>query len=135
MTYVKIQNGVVVQKQPYEEAGFIEAPDSVVPGFLYDGTTFTAPTPPQKTEAEILQEYRESLECTPLQMRKALRAQGKMIMVKSYMDNQATEEEQEAWEYATSYRRLDPVVEGMRQILSVSAEEVDQLFELALTFE
>lgn len=45
MAYVKIENGVVVQKQPYPEAGFIEAPDDVVCGMLFDGQSFTAPPP------------------------------------------------------------------------------------------
>jgi hypothetical protein len=41
MKYVKVIDGVVVQKQPNAQAGFIEAPDSVVCGFLYDGTNFS----------------------------------------------------------------------------------------------
>lgn len=49
--YVKIENGVVVQKQPYFEEGFIEAPEWVVCGMLFDGTNYTNPPvvvpPPQ----------------------------------------------------------------------------------------
>lgn len=45
IAYVKVENGVVVQKQPYFEEGFIEAPDWVVCGMLYDGTAFTNPPP------------------------------------------------------------------------------------------
>ena len=48
--YVLVKDGVVVQKQPYHEPGFIEADNSVVCGFLYDGTNFTAPPIPEQTE-------------------------------------------------------------------------------------
>jgi len=41
--FVKIEDGVVVQKQPNEQEGFIEAPDNVCCGMLYDGEKFTAP--------------------------------------------------------------------------------------------
>jgi hypothetical protein len=46
MPYVLIQDGVVVQKQQSPQEGFIEAPDSVVCGFLHDGSEFTAPDQP-----------------------------------------------------------------------------------------
>ena len=61
MNYVYIQNGVVVDKaqippekvfyQPYASQ-FIEAPDEVTHGWLYDGTTFTAP--PEPTVPEVV---------------------------------------------------------------------------------
>lgn len=70
----------------------------------------------------------------PLQLRRALRQMGEMETVKNYMENQATEEEQEAWEYATSIPRLDPIVQGLITMLNKTEEEADQLFELALTF-
>lgn len=52
MAYVLVQDGVVVQKQQSPEEGFIEAPDSVVCGFLYDGSEFTLPPPSQASLAE-----------------------------------------------------------------------------------
>lgn len=49
MAFVKIKKGVVVQKQPYFEKGFIEAPDDVVCGFIANGDgTYTAPEPTPK---------------------------------------------------------------------------------------
>lgn len=41
--YVKTENGVVVQRQPYAQIGFIEAPENVVCGWLWDGEQFTPP--------------------------------------------------------------------------------------------
>lgn len=52
--FVLIADGVVVQKQPYSQEGFVEAPDDVVCGMLSDGKVFSPPelpspviTPPQ----------------------------------------------------------------------------------------
>lgn len=41
--FVKVVNGIVVQKQPYPGDGFLAAPDHVVCGFLHDGNAFSAP--------------------------------------------------------------------------------------------
>jgi hypothetical protein len=43
MPFVLIQDGVVVQKQPSPDEGFIEAPDDVVCGYFYADGEFTAP--------------------------------------------------------------------------------------------
>jgi hypothetical protein len=43
MPYVLIQDGVVVQKQPNEEAGFIDAPEDVICGYLYADGVFSPP--------------------------------------------------------------------------------------------
>ncbi len=51
--YFLIVDGIVVQKQPYFEDGFIEGPDYVVPGYLYSNGVFTAPPiPDEQYEAE-----------------------------------------------------------------------------------
>lgn len=44
--YFLVVGGVVVQKQPYFEEGFIEGPEDVIPGYFYDGTQFIPPPPP-----------------------------------------------------------------------------------------
>ena len=43
MAYFKVENGVVVQKQPSAEDGFIEGPDEVYCGYLYKSGKFSAP--------------------------------------------------------------------------------------------
>ena len=82
--------------------------------------------------AADLQARREMLQCGALQFRKALRQLGKMDAVKSYVE-QADEETQEAWEYATSFMRLDPFIVGGMAALGVSDEDVDAVFGLAIT--
>lgn len=47
--YYLVVDGVVVQKQPYWEEGFIEGPDYVAPGYLYSDGVFTAPPIPDET--------------------------------------------------------------------------------------
>ncbi len=54
MKYAKITNGIVEQVQPYLEDDFIEAPDNVVPGFLFDGDNFIAPPIPQYDPEPII---------------------------------------------------------------------------------
>ena len=56
------QNGIVTDIarvdpytifQPAYAAQFVDAPDDVTPGWLYDGTTFTAPPVPPKTAEQL----------------------------------------------------------------------------------
>ena len=82
---------------------------------------------------EEMQTWRSYLSCGPLQLRKALRQLGMMATVQDAMA-QADEETQEAWEYASEIRRMDPMIEAMRLALGKSEEEVDQLFILAQEF-
>lgn len=56
MNYVKTEGGVVVQRQPYQQDGFIDAPDGVVCGYLWDGEAFTPPpAPPFDRQAATVQ--------------------------------------------------------------------------------
>ena len=48
--FVKIKNGVVVQKQPYAEKGFIEAPDHVICGQIANADGTYSNPPPQPDE-------------------------------------------------------------------------------------
>ncbi|WP_050508112.1 DUF4376 domain-containing protein [Pseudomonas syringae] len=43
MQFFKVEKGVVVQKQPNAEDGFIEGPDDVVCGYIYKSGKFSAP--------------------------------------------------------------------------------------------
>jgi hypothetical protein len=53
MVYVLVENGIVTHKRPTPKEGFIEAPDYVAPGYLYDKKDFFAPdTNPTSEELE-----------------------------------------------------------------------------------
>jgi len=60
MVYVKVENGIVVQKQNYQEGGFISAPNSTIIGAAFDGTDFTNPTPIVKTPMPDWEKQRRS---------------------------------------------------------------------------
>lgn len=53
MKYAKIEAGIVVQVQPYEQAGFVLVPDYVVPGMIDNGDgTFSNPPVPLEVKRE-----------------------------------------------------------------------------------
>jgi hypothetical protein len=83
-------------------------------------------------ETADLLAMRQGMVCGPLQIRKALRQTGNYALVTGAIAT-ADEEVQEAWKYASEMRRLDPMVEMMRQIMGKTDVEVDDLFHLAMT--
>ncbi|MGE0154814.1 MAG: hypothetical protein AB7R90_19510 [Reyranellaceae bacterium] len=80
--------------------------------------------------AEIEYQAARVMEVTPLQLRRALRSTGLKASVDGFLA-QAGEEAQEAWEYAVTIRRDDPLIEAAAQALDRTAEEIDALFALA----
>ena len=44
MAWVKIENNIVVQKQPYQEDGFVEVADTVICGMEQVGDSFVVPS-------------------------------------------------------------------------------------------
>lgn len=84
-------------------------------------------------DAAELDYLRKNLECTPLQIRRALRVTGDYDVVTGMMA-QADAATQEAWEHAITIYRLDPIVESLLTALERSPTEADQLFILANTF-
>jgi hypothetical protein len=69
---------------------------------------------------------------SPLQMRKALRAEGLMPDVLAFLETQ-TEEVKEAWEYASEIHRDNELIGIAATALGLSSEQVDDLFRLAAT--
>ena len=65
-------------------------------------------------------------------MRRALRQAGLYDEVVAWVGAQPTEVS-EAWEYATSFDRLDPFIVAAGPGLGKTDEEVDQIFQLAVT--
>ena len=107
----------------YYDTAVIGVPDIVV----YEDHVVVMTPDPISPESR-----RSAMQCGALQFRKALRALGKMEAVKAYVE-QADEETQEAWEYATEFRRLNPFIVTGMAALGVSDEDVDAVFELAMT--
>lgn len=105
---------------------WIDCPLEVQPGWPYVDGHFIAPTPAPMSDP------RATMSCGPLQLRRALRQLGLYATVTAAIA-QADEETQEAWEYASEVRRLDPIIEAMRLALGKTDAEVDAIFELAVT--
>jgi len=84
------------------------------------------------TEAELLVMWRSSATCGALEMRRALRATGSLTAVTDYIAT-ADELTQEAWQYATLFKRNDPLVLGVQALLGKTDTEVDDIFRLAVT--
>jgi len=57
MAWVKIENNIVIQKQPYQENGFVEVADDVYCGMKQDGDSFVIPP---KTLEYALRELRQT---------------------------------------------------------------------------
>lgn len=69
---------------------------------------------------------------TPVQFRRALRRAGLYNAVAAYVATQDADT-QDAWEYAVSIPRTDPLVAQAAAGLGQSDDEVDDLFRLAAT--
>jgi hypothetical protein len=97
----------------------------VQPGWTYDDGDFFPPSPEPESAPVIMS-------VGPLQLRRALRGVGMYAAVIAYVEA-ADEEIQEAWEYATEYRRDDPLFPIVQAALELTDEDVDALFALAAT--
>jgi len=51
MAWIKIENNIVVQKQPYQENGFVEVADDVYCGMIKQGDDFV--NPPETLENSL----------------------------------------------------------------------------------
>ena len=71
-------------------------------------------------------------EVTPLQMRKALRQLGIKDAAEAYATS-LSEEEREAWEYATMIEKDNAFIKSAQTALGMTQEEADDLFRLAST--
>ncbi|MFG6573211.1 hypothetical protein ACGYLO_16580 [Sulfitobacter sp. 1A13353] len=126
-----IENGTAVQKaapgRAAEDmgAGWVDGPDDVVCGYLYDGEAFTPPPPgPEPVPAAV----------SMRQARLALSRNGLLANAESAiagMTGSAGDEARIEWEYATELRRDHPLVAALGQTLSLDDAAQDDLFKQA----
>lgn len=129
-SYVKIESGVVVQRQPYPEAGFIEAPEGVVCGWLWDGEVFTpAPPAPEPVPAS----------CTPAQGLVALFAvkgiteDQLLAAIDQIPDEVQRYTAKIGFQRATTWERGSPTMQAMAALLGLTEQDLDDLYTLAVT--
>ncbi len=125
--YVLIENGVVVQKQPYPQKGFIQAPVSVFCGMIYEAETggfVTPPSPPEPVPQSI----------TPRQARLALLEAGLLSQVDTAIASLASPARDQAqieWEYATAIDRSSEWINQLGGALGLDDAGIDDLFKTA----
>lgn len=101
------------------------APDDVGRGWLYNGSEFSEPPASAPPVPDVV---------TPFQARAALRAAGLLDGVLTLVAA-ADATTQDAWEYATEFRRTSPLLNGLAQQLGMTDQQLDQLFIAAAAIE
>lgn len=104
-----------------------------------DGVWFTAYEARDYTPEEIAQRldaWRQAAVVSPFQGRASLLHANLLDEVETMMANAATPRQIKlAWEYATEWRRLSPMLIAMAQQLQLTDEQVDDLIRYAQTVE
>ena len=119
MAYVLIEAGVVVQKQPYPQEGFVEAPDTAVCGMVanQDGTySLPAPTPAPVPES-----------ISPRQLRQSLTHFGFRAAVESAI-GAADQDTKDWYQFATEFQRHHPLVISMAASLGYTTAQLDDVW-------
>lgn len=126
MAYVLIVDGVVVQKQPYLQAGFVEAPDDVVCGMLHAGGEYSNPPPVVSVPQSV----------TRFQAQAALYLAGLLDDVEALMSDPSTPALAKiAWANALEFKRTSPTIAAMSAVLGMTDAQIDQLFITAATLD
>lgn len=83
-------------------------------------------------EAQRAAERRATMACTPRQARLALASAGVYEAVQTAVAA-VSDQARIEWEYATMVERTNPIITEMQGALGMSDEDLDNLFELAVT--
>jgi len=147
MNKAQIENGIVVNVivvDPYNIPFWCNNWPTITVGgngWSWDGKLFTAPTavPPTQEEldaiaAQALAYARSRMVASAFQTREALDLVGKLDAVEAAI-LQADATTKRAWTYATEFRRGSPTIATMATALSLTDEDVDALFTLAMSIE
>lgn len=125
MSYIKLINNIVVQKQPNPQEGFIYAPDSVVCGMVWDGVDYIAPVTIKIVNSVTMR-----------QARLALLQTGNLANVTSAIAAMTGIEGDAArivWEFSNTVERNNPLITQLGTALNLTSAQLDDLFTLAAT--
>ncbi|WP_245270371.1 hypothetical protein [Mesorhizobium ciceri] len=121
--FVLVGDGVVLQsdRSGAEPEGFVEAPDEVCPGYLFDGQGFSPPIPqpippPDRVSAR--------------QFRMQLRKSGLLAAVTGWVAAQ-NPLVQDSFQYSSTFVRSEPMMAAGFAALGFTEEQVDQFFAAA----
>lgn len=90
---------------------------------------------PEPTPEDLLEQEREAMIASRFQAKAALLGAGLLDDVEALIANSDDRFLQIAWNEAIEYRRTSPTILAMAQALSLTDEQVDDLFRLAMTIE
>ncbi len=123
MRYAHIQNGVVVNVVLADaaKADFVQS-DTAQIGDTYANGTFTTPQPIVPVPSEV----------SPAQFRRALNQLDYRNMVEAAIA-QADQDTKDMWEYSLSLHRDNPLLVSMAEQLSITSQQLDDVFVLAGT--
>lgn len=125
MNYVKVDGGIVVQRQPYHENGFIEAPESVICGWRWNGEVFAPPPPAPPAIPSTV---------TMRQARLALLGAGLLDDVEAAINGLPSPQKEAArisWEYSQEVQRHNGIVSMLAPALGLTDAQTDALFIVA----
>jgi hypothetical protein len=80
--------------------------------------------------AAKVEQWRQSVSCTPFQGRVALSDAGLLASVEAAIA-QADEKTKVAWEYALEWKRMSPMIATLGAALNLTDAEIDDLFKAA----
>jgi hypothetical protein len=83
-------------------------------------------------EAALLLVYRGTLRASPWQLRKSLNKSGLRDSVEDIIAG-SDQDSKDGWEYASYFDRLNPLVIGLGQALSLTDSQLDGVFVVAMT--
>lgn len=123
MAYFKVEDDVVVQKQPNFEDGFIEGPDDVYCGYTYKSGKFSAPAAPTPGPTEVRKLYENAAQAM-LDAAASVAGYDSIATAVSYAEEPAVPKFQQdgiafrAWRslvWAYAYEQLALVLAGERE--------------------
>lgn len=116
-----VTNVIEAEEAFAEQIGAIPAPEDVSIGHRWNGTSYSAPTPELPPVPEMV---------SMRQARLAMLDAGILAQVDAAI-GQSSEANKIEWEYATDLRRDHPLVAQLAPALSLSEDDVDNLFRSA----
>lgn len=121
--YVLIVDGVVVQsdRTGKQAAGFVEATEEVVPGFLYGGGKFSLPEPPPAPIPERV---------TARQFKMQLEKDGLLDSVEAWVGQQ-TKLVRIAYDNSGTFVRTEPMMQAGFAALDFKVVQIDAFFMAA----
>lgn len=105
--------------------------DSVIAAFGFTRADFPVVAPPDLPA--YVSPAHQVHTCTPWQIRKALNAQGLRQAVEAAVAASSDQSLKDGWEFATQFRSDDPFVIALSAALSLTGDQLDDLFALAAT--